>query len=137
MGGKGRTGIGHSKEECGFPEAGNTSGRPPEELPDCASSFTRSGLSGGLVGQEEEEEMDGPSESKEMGRVSFQKKGYCSQDELGLQSLEGRKRLAKGSVGGRGSGGRKRTCPLPGLVQPAKKRTGQLLRNMGDGDEMS
>lgn len=90
------------------------------------------------MGQEEEEEMDGPSESKEMGRVSFEKKkGYCRQDELALQSLEGRKRLAKGSVRGRGSGGRKSTCPLPGLVQPEQRRTGQLLRNMGDGDAMS
>lgn len=33
-----------------------------------------------MAGQEEEEEMDEQSGSKEMGRVSFEKEGYCRRD---------------------------------------------------------
>lgn len=69
--GKGRTGTGGSKEQCGFPEAEDTSDRPPEGLPDGPSSPPGASHP---AGQEEEKETDGRlgrERARRWGGVSF------------------------------------------------------------------
>lgn len=85
MGGKGRTGIGHSEEQKGSPEAEDTSGRPTEELPDCALSFSKCELSGTTGGGRG----NGWAVRKQGDREREFQGGTRREDELGLLDFEG------------------------------------------------
>lgn len=126
LSGKGRTSTGGSKQ-CGFPEAEDTSNRPPEGLPDGPSSPPGASHP---AGQEEEKETDGRSgreQGQELGRSEFLEEGCCRENELGLQGLEGRER----PWGGLGEEEAEAGSENPSLDQIGRRRREEAVAEGG------